>query len=192
MQKIVTDRLTLREIKSKDIFGYSEIFSDKETMEQFGASTINNDLEIKNLIETKRKEFEDGASIFWTITETYEKEFIGFVRLMSYNSYYFDLSFESMGELRNSTELLDYIDKENGWEIDYALLKNFRNKGIMTEAIHAVQNFCIENNITLVYAKVNSLSNKATVSVLLKNSFSEHLPQANREGGLGMIYKWDE
>jgi hypothetical protein len=39
---------------------------------------------------------------------------------------------------------------------------------------------------------VNSLSNKATVSVLLKNSFSEHLPQANREGGLGMIYKWDE
>jgi RimJ/RimL family protein N-acetyltransferase len=49
MQKIVTDRLTLREIKSKDIFGYSEIFSDKETMEQFGASTINNDLEIKNL-----------------------------------------------------------------------------------------------------------------------------------------------
>jgi RimJ/RimL family protein N-acetyltransferase len=43
MQKIVTDRLTLREIKSKDIFGYSEIFSDKETMEQFGASTINND-----------------------------------------------------------------------------------------------------------------------------------------------------
>ena len=192
MQKIITERLTLREIKSKDIFGYSELFSDKETMEQFGGPTINNDLEIKNVIETKRKEFEDGASIFWTITETDEKEFIGFVRLMSYNSYYFDASFESMGNLRNSPELLNYIDKENGWEIDYALLKNFRNQGLMTEAISAIQNFCTENNITLIYAKVNSLTNIATVSVLLKNGFSEHLPQANREGGLGMIYKWNE
>ena len=191
MQKIKTDRLILREIKSKDIFGYSELFADRETMEQFGGPPLTNDLELKNVIEIKRKEYERKISIFWVVTLIDEKEFAGFIRLMSYNSYYFDASFEAMGDLKNSPELLEYIDKDNGWEIDYALLKEYRNKGIMTETLSAVKNFCINNNISPLYAKVNSLSNKATVSVLSKNGFSEHLPQANREGNLGMIYKWN-
>lgn len=110
---------------------------------------------------------------------------------MSYDSYYFDASFSSMGELRNSPELLNYIDKENGWEIDYALLKEFRNKGFMTEALSAVLDYCKTNSILVIYAKVNSMENKATTAVLLKNDFVEHLPQANQKGGLGMIYKWE-
>lgn len=191
MQKLVTNNLTLREIKAKDVFGYSELFADKETMELFGGPTVNNDLEISDVIATKRKEYENGTALFWTITETEEREFIGFVRLMSYNSYYFDASFSSMGELRNSAELLNYIDKENGWEIDYALLKEFRNKGFMTEAISAVLDYCKTNSIRVIYAKVNSIENKATTAVLLKNDFVEHLPQANQKGGLGMIYKWE-
>ena len=191
MQKIITENLTLREIKAKDIFGYSELFADKETMDLFGGPTVNNDLEISDLIATKRKEFENGTAIFWTITETEEREFIGFIRLMNYKSYYFDASYSSMGELRNSPELLNYIDKENGWEIDYALLKEFRNKGFMTEAISAVQAYCKANSIVVGYAKVNSIENKATTAVLLKNDFADHLPQANQKGGLGMIYKWE-
>lgn len=191
MYKIVTDHLTLREIKAKDVFGYSELFTDKETMDLFGGPAVTNDLEIADVIQNKRKEFESGVSIFWTITETEEREFIGFVRLMSYKSYYFDASFESMGELRNSPELLNYIDRENGWELDYALLKDFRNKGFMSEAISAVLDYCKANSINMIYAKVNSLVNKATTAVLLKNDFIEHLPQANRKGGLGMIYKWE-
>jgi RimJ/RimL family protein N-acetyltransferase len=86
---------------------------------------------------------------------------------------------------------LNYIDKENGWEIDYALLKEFRNKGFMTEAISAVQAYCKANSIVVVYAKVNSMENKATTAVLLKNDFADHLPQANQKGSLGMIYKWE-
>lgn len=191
MQKLVTDNLTLREIKAKDVFGYSELFADKETMDLFGGPTVNNDLEISDVIATKRKEYENGTALFWTITETEEREFIGFVRLMSYDSYYFDASYSSMGELRNSPELLNYIDKENGWEIDYALLKEFRNKGFMTEAISAVLDYCSTNSIRVIYAKVNSIENKATTAVLLKNDFIEHLPQANQKGGLGMIYKWE-
>lgn len=191
MQKLVTDNLTLREIKAKDVFGYSELFADKETMDLFGGPTVNNDLEISDVIATKRKEYENGTALFWTITEKEEREFIGFVRLMSYDSYYFDASFSSMGELRNSPELLNYIDKENGWEIDYALLKEFRNKGFMTEALSAVFDYCKTNSIRVIYAKVNSMENKATTAVLLKNDFVEHLPQADQKGGLGMIYKWD-
>jgi len=190
MQKIITERLTLREIKSKDIFGYSELFADKETMELFGGAPVTNDLELRNVVESKRKEYESKISIFWTITLTTEKEFIGFIRLMSYNSYYFDLSFEAMGELRNSSELLEYIDKVNGWEMDYALLKVYRGQGIMTETIANVLEFCNQNSISAIYAKVNSLTNKATVSVLLKNGLKELLPQLNQDGEMGMIYKW--
>lgn len=190
MQKISTSHLTLREIKAKDVFSYSELFTDKETMNLFGGPVVTNDLEIANVIQTNRKEFENGYSIFWTITETEEREFIGFIRIMNYNSYYFDASFDAMGELRNNPDFLEYIDKKNGWELDYALLKGFRNKGLMTEAIFGVQNYCRENAINILYAKVNSLENKATIAVLIKNGFSEHLPQANKNGGLGMIYMW--
>lgn len=191
MQKIITEHLTLREIKAKDVFGYSELFADKETMDLFGGPTVNNDLELSDVISTNREEFENETAIFWTITETVEKEFIGFIRLINYKSHYFDASYSSMGELRNSPEFLNYIDKENGWEIDYALLKKFRNKGFMTETISAVQDYCRVNSICVIYAKVNSLENKATIAVLLKNDFAEHLPQANEKNGLGMIYKWE-
>lgn len=156
----------------------------------FGGPPVTNDLEIKNIVEITRKEFEKGISIFWGITFTDEKEFIGFIRLMSYNSEYFDASFESMGHLRYSYELLNYIDKTNGWEIDYAILKEYRGQGIMTETIEYVLEFCNQKQIYPIYAKVNNLSNKATVKVLLKNESKKLLPQLNREGEMGMIYKW--
>lgn len=189
--KLITERLTLREIKSKDIFAHTELFSDKETMDLFGGARVTNDLELKDVIETKRIEYEKGNAIFWVITLTEEKEFIGFIRLMSYNSHYFDASFASMGEARNKPEFLKYIDK-NGWEVDYALLKNFRTKGIMTEAMKEILNYCRENNLSPLYAKVNSLTNTATVNLLKKFKFGDHLPQANHKGGLGMIYKWSK
>ena len=191
MQNIITNRLTLRAIKSKDIFSYSELFSDKETMKLIGGLPLTNDLDIKNVIYQIKKEEDEGISIFWTITLSNEKEFIGFVRLMNYNSIYYDLSFDIMGDLKNSPLLLKYIDRKNGWEIDYALLKDHRNQGIMTEALSAVQNFCIENKLSPIYAKVNNIENKATISVLLKTNFFELIPQTSNEGGLGMIYKWE-
>lgn len=190
MVKIVTERLTLREIKSKDIFGYSELYSDEDTMRQFGGPPITDDLRIANLIEQKRKEEAAGISLFWTITISDEKEFIGFIRLMSYNSVYFDLSFEAMGDLRNDREFLSQIDK-NGWEVDYALMKDYRNQGIMTEALEGVLEYCLAENFKPIYAKVNSLENKATIAVLEKLAFSELLPQISNEGQMGMIYVWD-
>lgn len=188
--KLNTNRLNLREIKSKDIFAHTELFSDKETMDLFGSIPMSNDLNIKNLVETKRLEYENGMSYFWVITLNEEKEFIGFIRLMSYKSFYFDASYSTMGELKNSFEFLKYIDKD-GWEIDYALLKNYRNQGIMSEALYSVLNFCNLTNITPLYAKVNDLSNKPTVRLLEKNNFKEHLQLLNLNGGYGMIYKFN-
>jgi len=192
MSKIKTNRLSLREIKSNGVFGYTELFSDKETMKLFGGTPITNDLIIKNVINKIKRQTEEGILIFWTITISEENEFIGFIRLMSYNSVYFDLSFKSMGDLMKSPELLQYIDNKKGWEIDYALLKKYRNQGIITESIFAVQNFCIQRNVSPVYAKVNSINNTPTVSALLKSNFSKHLPMVNHDGGLGMIYKWEK
>ncbi len=190
MEKFVTERLTLREMKSKDIFGYSTLFSDKDTMRQFGGAPITDDLRIANVIDQKRKEEAAGISLFWTITISDEKDFIGFIRLMSYNSEYFDLSFEAMGDLRNDREFLSQVDK-NGWEVDYALLKEFRNQGIMTEALGEVLKYCQEKHLKPIYAKVNSLENRATTSVLEKLAFSELLPQISNEGQMGMIYVLD-
>lgn len=187
--KFITERLAIREMKVKDIFGHTELFFDTETMKLFGGATLTNELDSKNVVEFKRREFENGAALFWVITLTEDREFIGFIRLKSYSSYYFDNSFSAMGELRNSTEFLEYIDKK-GWELDYALLKNYRSKGIMNEALKVILDYCKEQNFLPIYAKVNSLQNFATVNLLMKNSFKELLPQINQDGQLGMIYKW--
>lgn len=174
--KLSSEALILREIKSNDIFGYYQILSDAETMQQFGGPVLDNDLDRKDMVMKMRVEREQNKSFFWTITLRDEKEFIGFVRLFSYNSEYYDLSFSAMGERRYDEEFLKEVDREKGWEIDYALLREYRNKGIMTEAVSMVLNFCSEINLSPIYAKINSLKNQASERVLVSNSFSRLMP----------------
>jgi len=187
--KLQTNRLQLRPLKKKDIFNHTELFSDKETMELFGGKMLDNILKINDLIQDNTREFDAGYSIFWAITLKEEKEFIGFVRLMSYDSYYFDASYSFLGNQKYNQKFLSYIDKDNGWEMDYALLKTYRNKGIMSEATKSVISFCKETNKLPLYAKVNNLKNIATVSILKKINFQELIPQVTKSNEYGMIYK---
>jgi len=187
--RITTPRLILREIKNKDIFAHSVLFSDKETMELFGGYRLSNDLGLSNVVDYFRNDFDKGYSIFWVITLVEEMEFIGFIELKSYNSSHFDQSFAAMGDLRNDPDFLKYIDKK-GWEIDYALLKKYRGKGIMTEATQFVLDYCITCNLSPIYAKVNNLTNLATIGVLKRIGFVDFLPQINEKGEFGMMYKW--
>lgn len=174
--KLTSDNLILREIKSNDIFGYYQILSDVETMQQFGGPVLNNDLDRKDTVMRMKIEREQNKSFFWTVTLREEKEFIGFVRLYSYNSEYYDLSFSAMGDYRYDPNFLKEIDRENGWEIDYALLREYRNKGIMTEAVSMVLEYCSESNLSPIYAKINSLKNQASERVLVSNSFKRLMP----------------
>lgn len=201
--KLLTERLILREIKGNDIFGYSEILSDPETMKLFGGPLLTNDLDNKDFVQRMKAERENGISYFWSITLKEEKEFIGFVRLMSYSSGYYDASFSSIGEHRFDVEFQKYFDRANGWEIDYALIKSQRNKGIMSEAVGVVLEFCKAENLSPIYAKVNSMTNIATVKVLRHHKFADHLPQVDpkllekydyktivENNQMGMTFKW--
>lgn len=201
--KLTTERLILREIKGNDIFGIYEIMSDAETMKLFGGPILTNDLQIKDYVQLMKSEREEGISYFWSITLREEKEFVGFVRLMSYNSYYYDFAFSSLGEARFDNEFLEYFDRSKGWEIDYALIRHQRNKGIMFEAIGTVLEFCKTQNICPIYARVNSMANLPTVKILRRHNFQEHLPQVApillenngaktiiKKNEIGMIFKW--
>jgi RimJ/RimL family protein N-acetyltransferase len=174
--KLLTPRLILREMKFNDIFGYYEMRSDKETMQLFGGPMLMNDIEIRDIVERLRSESESGISYFWTIVLKEEREFIGYVRLVSYASDYFFRSFGISAESEYYGELLKYFDRKNGWEMTYALLKDERNKGIMREALPAVLGYCEINNIGPIYAKVNHLTNKPSINVLRRNNFKEYLP----------------
>ena len=191
VEKITSDNLILREIKSKDIFAYSELFSDTDTMALFGGAPVNNVLDLKNVISSKQNEARLNQALFWSITEVEEREFVGFIRLMNYESFYFDSSYEVMGSLKDSPEFSKYIERK-GWEMDYALLSDYRGKGIMSESINLVLKLCAERGLKPIYAKVNSNSNKSTIRVLIKNGFQEHLPLQNKDGELGMIYKFEK
>jgi ribosomal-protein-alanine N-acetyltransferase len=186
--KLTTDRLILREIKTSDALAHAELFYDRETMAFFGGVPITSDLEINKVVELRKTEYLSRDSIFWVVTMVDEKEFIGFVRLMSYAGHYYDKSFSSMGESRNHPEFLKDFSRQ-GWEIDYALFKEYRNKGIMTEAVKEVLTYCSENNLRPIYAKVNDQRNVATVKLLNSLEFEQHIPLASSEGILGMIYR---
>lgn len=186
--KFKTQRLILRGIKSDDLFGYSEILSDLETMRLFGGATLRNDLEIIDLVDTIRKERERNISFFWSIIPKIEKEFAGFVRLMNYESIYFDTSYQSMGDYKNSLDFSKYINRK-GWEIEYVLLKKFRRNGFMTETLNAILEFASNEKLFPIYAKVNSIDNLATIKLLQKNTFLEVLPLMSKDGKLGMIYE---
>ena len=201
--KLLTERLVLREIKGNDIFGYYEILSEPETMKLFGGPLLTNDLDIKDFVQRIRFERDKGISYFWTITLREEKEFVGFIRLLSYNSEYYDASFSSIGEHKFDSEFLKNIDRANGWELVYALIKIQRNKGIMSEAVGAVLEFCNAENLSPIYAKVNSMTNIATVKVLRHHKFANFLPQIDpkllekydantiiENNLMGMIFKW--
>ena len=180
--KLYNARITLREIKSNDIFGYYEILTDKVTMNQFGGPVMDNDIERKDFVTKMRVERENNISYFWSINLNAEKEFIGFVRLLSYNSEYFELSFSAMGKKINDQEFLNQVDRVNGWEIYYALLPRYRNDGIMSEAVGLVINYCLEKSISPLYAKVNSLKNEASIRVLKKNLFEDFMPLISDPG----------
>ena len=182
--------MTLREIKIKDIFGYSELFSDRETMRLFSGRELTNDLDIKNIVISTREDNNNGDLISWTVTETPMNEFIGFIRLMSYNSHHFEKSYGAIEGLAKWDKFIGSIDRRNGWELDYAILNNYRNKGFMSEALSAILLFCDTNGIKPLYAKVNGAENKATISVLLKNGFSKHSQQLTGEGDSKMLYTW--
>lgn len=201
--KLTTERLILREIKSNDIFGYYELFSDPQSMKLYGGPTLANDLEYKDIVQSTKSENAEGIIYFWTITLKEEKEFIGFVRLMSYNSKYYDISFSAIGEYKFDHDFLKYFDNVNGWEIDYALIKSKRCIGIMREAMGVVLEFCESKNLSPIYAKVGSLTNTASVNVLKHHSFIAHMQQINKKllekyeiktiidnKEFGMIYKW--
>lgn len=200
--KISNSRILLREIKSNDIFGYYNIFSDAETMSQFGGPVQINDLERRDIVSRKRIENQEGILFCWSVILLEENEFVGFIQLMSYNSFYFDLSFSAIGDAKFNEGFLKVVDRNNGWEIEYALLKEYRNQGIMSDAISMVLNFCDSKKISPIYAKVNSLKNEASVKILLNNSFQPLMPlvadpsllneknieQAIRDKDFGMMY----
>ena len=83
------------------------------------------------------------------------------------------------------------------------LTKSQRNKGIMREAVGAVLEFCTSENISPLYARVNSMTNSATVKILRYHGFEDHLPQVDpillktygakkiiEKNEMGMIFKW--
>jgi RimJ/RimL family protein N-acetyltransferase len=178
--KLTTERFILREIKYSDNFDLLELFSDQDTMNLFGSSLIANSIDFNDFIQNSKIEIEKGVLFFWIITSKHDKSFVGFIRLMSYNGDYFNLSFASMGNRRFETEFNDKFDRNNGWEIDYAIIENKRNGGVATECLGAVLSYCELHNIRLVYAKVNSLTNIPSVKVLQKNNFKTHVPLFNK------------
>jgi hypothetical protein len=62
----------------------------------------------------------------------------------------------------------------------------------MSEALEMVLEYCKINHLSPLYAKVKNLLNVATVKLLNKVGFIEHIMQTDHKGAYWIIFKWTE
>ena len=111
---LTTNRLTLRQLTIEDKQNIFVLRSDPKInkyLEREASKTIEDAIDFINKINDNNK---NNNSIYWTISLTSTKEFVGTICL-------FDFSFEN-----------------NSCEIGYELMSNFQGQGIMKEAVDVV------------------------------------------------------
>lgn len=183
--KFISERLILRAIKANDIFDIAEIVSDKETSELFGGIEKENDLYMFNFVELIQEDRQANTSFFWSITMKENLDFIGFIRLISCQSE--DSNINNLLYLEGYTDSTD----NNGWEIDYVLLKPYRGNRYMSESINVILNFAINERLLPMYARVQSVKNKSSIAILKKYGFKDLFPITNVKNEIGMLYKFE-
>ena len=142
-----TRRLLLRQITQEDDKSLLEILSDEATCKYLVHNAVNDIEAIKRMITDMQRFFDEKQRIRWGIAQKQDHSVIG-------HCGFFD------------------IDKSNCCaEISYCLKKEFREQGIMTEAVGAMLKFGFEDyQLNRIVAKVMK-GNAGSVKVLQKLGF---------------------
>ena len=124
---LTTERLTLRQLSIDDQHDIFALRSDKEInkyLERQASKTIQDAINFINKISDNIKE---NNSIYWVITLTRSKTFVGTICLF------------------------DFSDEKSSCEIGYELMTKFQGQGIMKEAAGKVIDYAFQ---TLQFQKI--------------------------------------
>ncbi|WP_313892342.1 GNAT family N-acetyltransferase [Psychrobacillus sp.] len=144
-----TERLKLVEISEKYAENVYSIFSNEEIIRYYGMSAFTQKEQAVNMIESFSKRFEAKSSIRWGIIVKETSEFVGTVGLNN------------------------LVISSKRTEIGYDLLPEHWRKGIVSEAVEAVINYCFEELALYRIAAVTFPENEASFKLLLKLGFQK-------------------
>ncbi len=117
---LITERLTLRQISIDDGQGIFILRSDTEINKYLDRQVSETIEDAKNFINNISENIKKNDSIYWVITFTNSKTFVGTICLF------------------------DFSNENNKCEIGYELLTDFQGQGIMKEAAEKVIDYAFK------------------------------------------------
>ena len=153
---LTTERLTLRQLSIDDQQNIFALRSDKEInkyLDRQISKTIEDAIDFINKINDN---IEKNNSIYWAITLTKTRTFVGTICLF------------------------DFSNEKNSCEIGYELMINFQGKGIMKEAGGKVIDYAFQ---TLQFQKIIAFThngNQSSTKLLKKFNFIKSI-EADKE-----------
>lgn len=148
---LTTERLTLRQLSTDDGQNIFALRSDTEInkyLDRQASKTIEDAINFINKINDSIKK---NDSIYWAITLTNSKIFVGTICLF------------------------DFSNEKNKCEIGYELLTNFQGQGIMKEAIRKVIDYAFQ---TMQLKKIEAFThngNQSSTKLLTKFDFKKSI-----------------
>ncbi len=153
---LTTERLTLRQLSIDDQQSVFALRSDPEINKYLGREPSKTMEDAINFINKINDNIKKNNSIYWVITLTNTKQFVGTICLF------------------------DFLSEKNSCEIGYELMTKFEGQGIMKEAIAEVINYAFQ---TLQFQKIVAFThngNKRSTNVLMKLNFIKSI-EADKE-----------
>ncbi|KIA92873.1 GNAT family acetyltransferase [Flavobacterium sp. JRM] len=153
---LTTERLTLRQLSTEDGQVIFALRSDTEINKYLGRQASRTIEDAITFINNINDNIKRNDSIYWAITLTKSKIFIGTICLF------------------------DFSNEKNKCEIGYELLTNFQGQGIMQEATTKVIDFAFQ---TMRLKKIEAFThndNLSSIKLLTKLDFKKS-KEANNE-----------
>ncbi|AOM78375.1 GNAT family N-acetyltransferase [Pedobacter steynii] len=153
---LTTERLTLRQLSiddQQDIFALRSDTEINKYLDREPSKTIEDAI---SFISKINDNIQKNKSIYWVITLTKTKTFVGTICLF------------------------DFSDEKNSCEIGYELMTKFQSQGIMKEAIEEVIAYSFQ---TLQFQKIVAFThnkNQHSIKLLMKFNFFQS-PETNKE-----------
>lgn len=160
-----TDRLLLRETTLSDNEEVFHLRSDLEIIKYIKRAPQKNIKEAETFINKVATDIASGICIEWSITLIDQPKMIGSICLWNIK------------------------ENEKTAELGYALMTNYHNKGIMTEAITAVLQYGFETMQLKMIDAYTDFENKASVSLLLKSGFVLNDEKRDEENERNRVYE---
>ena len=130
---LTTERLTLRQPTIDDQRDIFALRSDPEVNKYLGRQPSKTIEDAINFINKINDTFEKNSSIYWVITLTKTKEFVGTICLY------------------------DFSKENNSCEIGYELMPKFQGQGIMKEATEKIIEYAFQ---TMQFQKIVAVTHK--------------------------------